>query len=278
MDMIDRQFDLIQDQLDWYEEEAAADTLIPGSSPSPRKVVYDSWVRTSVYSFGSICFGSLVVGILQVLQFIVRCGRQQQDRRNRGSSASLVLCICQCIVDQLERLAEYLNKWAFVYVGLYGYDYWTAGSKVYNLFKARGWSVILNDHLINRYLTLLQTILSLLSGVICQLWGWLLVIRPLSAAHRRAAENDPDNTDDPVLSVLWYSFFSIGFVLGMNLSGVLFRLVSSAVDTIVVCFAEAPNQLSVLAQQRQPRPILKPSLANEMILCWRQVYPQECGF
>mmetsp|Transcript_22128 Transcript_22128/g.54726 ORF Transcript_22128/g.54726 Transcript_22128/m.54726 type:complete len:615 (+) Transcript_22128:113-1957(+) len=266
------------------EEVANGDSLIQESStPSPKKVVYDSWIRSSVYSFGSICFGSLVVGLLQVLQLILRCGREQ-NRRDRNSSSGLVLCICQCIVNQLERLAEYMNKWAFVYVGLYGYDYWTAGSKVFNLFKARGWSVILNDHLITRYLTLLQALLSLLSAVICQFWGWLFVIRPLSASLRQAAENDPansNNNNDPAdMSVLWYSFFSIGFVLGMSLSSVLFRLISSAVDTIVVCFAEAPNQLSVLGRQVGPRqrPILKPSLANEMILAWRQVYPQECGF
>mmetsp|Transcript_22126 Transcript_22126/g.54716 ORF Transcript_22126/g.54716 Transcript_22126/m.54716 type:complete len:444 (+) Transcript_22126:703-2034(+) len=303
------------------EEVANGYSLIQESStPSPKKVVYDSWIRSSVYSFGSICFGSLVVGLLQVLQLILRCGREQ-NRRDRNSSSGLVLCICQCIVNQLERLAEYMNKWAFgesfyamlsacvlhddvnvffiriltcfrrvalidclVYVGLYGYDYWTAGSKVFNLFKARGWSVILNDHLITRYLTLLQALLSLLSAVICQFWGWLFVIRPLSASLRQAAENDPansNNNNDPAdMSVLWYSFFSIGFVLGMSLSSVLFRLISSAVDTIVVCFAEAPNQLSVLGRQVGPRqrPILKPSLANEMILAWRQVYPQECGF
>ncbi|CAJ1954839.1 unnamed protein product [Cylindrotheca closterium] len=263
------------------EEVANGDSLIQESTPSPKQVVYDSWVRCSVYSFGSICFGSLVVGLLQVLQFILRCGREQ-NQRNRNSSSGLALCICQCIVNQLERLAEYMNKWAFVYVGLYGYDYWTAGSKVFNLFKARGWSVILNDHLVTRYLTLLQTLLSLLSAVICQFWGWLFVIRPLSASLRQAAENDPDNNADPAdVSALWYSFFAIGFVLGMSLSSVLFRLISSAVDTIVVCFAESPNQLSVLGRQtgqQQNKPILKPSLANEMILAWRQVYPQECGF
>ncbi|KAL3940220.1 MAG: hypothetical protein SGBAC_005204 [Bacillariaceae sp.] len=268
------------------DEEAANgdDSLnIQESAPSPQKVVYDSWVRSSVYSFGSICFGSLVVGLLQVLQFILRCGRREQNRSNRNSS-SLVLCICQCIVNQLERLAEYMNKWAFVYVGLYGYDYWTAGSKVFHLFKARGWSVMLNDHLVARYLTLLQGLLSLLSAVVCQFWGWLFVIRPLSAALEQEAENDPDNQKyDPArVSVLWYSFFWVGFVLGMSLSSVLFRLISSAVDTVVVCFAEAPNQLSVLGRQRrqqqQQRPVLKPSLANEMIMAWRQVYPQECGF
>lgn len=172
-----------------------------------------------------------------------------------------------------------------VYVGLYGYDYWTAGSKVYNLFKARGWSVILNDHLIGRYLVLLRVLLSFLSAAVCQFWGWLFFIRPLSAALSAAASDDYDRGNSrhhQEISAAWYAFFSAGFVLGMSLSGVLLRLVSSAVDTIVVCFAEAPSQLSVLGRQPiargRQRAILKPALANEMISAWRQVYPQECGF
>ena len=75
--------------------------------------IYDSWIRSNVYSLGSICLGSLLVAILQVLQFLVRMGRQQQRDEHGNRQNSLFWCLLQCLVDQLERLMEYINQWAF---------------------------------------------------------------------------------------------------------------------------------------------------------------------
>ena len=89
------------------------------------RAIYDSWYRSCVYSFGSICFGSLLVSVLQVVQFIVRCGRRQQrdqqrDQRRQQRSieaTDFLFCLLQYFVDTLEYLLEYINTWAFVYVG-----------------------------------------------------------------------------------------------------------------------------------------------------------------
>jgi len=207
--------------------------------------VFDAWLRSNVYSFGSICLGSLMVAVLQVSQFLVRMARQRRDESgNRIGQSSLLLCLLQFFVDQLERLMEYINSWAFVYVGLYGYEYWTASSKVYQLFQARGWSLILNDHLVGRSLALMQ----LLIGVVCSGIGIVLGLVFVGS---------------PVAGLL------LGFVLGIALSGILFQVVTSAVDTVVVCFAEAPNML------RANHP---PELSDRMITAWRAAYPNECGF
>lgn len=39
------------------------------------------------------------------------------------------------------------NKWAFVYVGIYGFGYIEAGKNVIELFKSRGWEAIIADDL-----------------------------------------------------------------------------------------------------------------------------------
>lgn len=134
-----------------------------------------------------------------------------------------------------------------VFVGLYGYEYWTAGSKVYQLFQARGWSVILNDHLVSRSLGMMQFFIGLISGGVSVVLG-LLVLG---------------------LSVSPLATFFIGWLLGMVLSNILLQLVTSAVQTVVVCFAEAPSEL----QQNHP-----PELSSRMIEAWRSAYPNECGF
>ena len=71
-------------------------------------------------SFGSICFGSLLVAIVQAIRQIVEAARRNDDL------GPFIACCIDCILGCIEGLLEYFNKWAFVYVGLYGYGYYEA--------------------------------------------------------------------------------------------------------------------------------------------------------
>ena len=98
----------------WFAPEDCAITT--GCCGGCSKPLRDSWSRATIYSFGSICFGSLVVALLQVLKVLVRMARQQQENENRQQGrgqTSLVWCLLQCVVDMLERLVKYINQWAF---------------------------------------------------------------------------------------------------------------------------------------------------------------------
>lgn len=63
--------------------------------------------------------------------------------------------------------------------------------------------------------------------------------------------------------------FWLGILLGMTLSNIQLQVVTSAVETAVVCFAEAPSSLL----ENHP-----PELSGRMIRAWRAAYPDECGF
>lgn len=129
-----------------------------------------------------------------------------------------------------------------VYVGLYGYDYWTSSKKVYGLFRARGWTVIINDDLIDRSLSLMQLFIGILSGALGVLFGFICY-GPIGA---------------------WPSFI-IGMICGFIFSGIVLQVISSAVNTIVVCFAEAPNPL----QRNHPETFAR------LVQAWRSAYPNE---
>lgn len=99
----------------WFSP-AATDSESNGGCCGYNSTILDSWVRSSIYSFGSICLGSLLVAILQVLQVLVRIARQQrsENRQNhRRQHGSLLWCMLEFVVDQLEKLMEYFNSWAF---------------------------------------------------------------------------------------------------------------------------------------------------------------------
>jgi hypothetical protein len=55
-------------------------------------------------SFGSICFGSLLVAILSALRQLANQARQDDD-------GGVLLCIAECILGCLESLLEYFNTW-----------------------------------------------------------------------------------------------------------------------------------------------------------------------
>ena len=122
--------------------------------------VRDSFLRSSTYSLGSVAFGSLIVAILQLLRSILRSAANDRNNRN-----GILHCIAACILLYLERIVEYFNKWAYIFVGLYGYDYISAGKKVMNLFKTRGWTAIIADNLVNRLLGIVCLTIGLLTGV-----------------------------------------------------------------------------------------------------------------
>lgn len=199
--------------------------------------VRDSLARSLTYSFGSICFGSLIVAIVETLRAWLRGAAS----RNRNG---IVRLIAQCLLLWVERIVEYFNKWAFVYVGLYGYSYLEAGKSVMTLFRDRGWTAIISDNLVNRVLALaclaiglivalVSVIAGLLTGVTGGWLGWLAV-------------------------AAW-----IGFFVGFILSGIMMGVLSGSVDSIIVCYAEAPMKF----KENHPH------LHREMEDTWTAAWP-----
>ena len=85
-----------------------------------------SLIRAMTTSFGSICFGSLLVAIVQATRALAEAARNNDNQ--------ILVCIADCLLSCLQSILEYFNKWAFVYVGLYGYSYIEAGKSEFVLF------------------------------------------------------------------------------------------------------------------------------------------------
>ena len=112
----------------------------PQTSSCCSEHVMLSWEQATWYSFGSICFGSILVTIIQVMKGI------------KDSFRPIENSICCCCADFIERLAEHFNQWAFVFIAIYRYNFMEAGSNVTNLFNTRGWTVIIADSLVENTL------------------------------------------------------------------------------------------------------------------------------
>ena len=82
--------------------------------------IKDSFVRATTSSFGSICFGSLLVAIIQTLRAMVQSARSDN---NTDGCAAFLLCLVECLLRCLEGVLEYFNKFAYIYVGMVSYLY-----------------------------------------------------------------------------------------------------------------------------------------------------------
>lgn len=221
----------------WWYDPSTADSCC---SPATHSSVF----RASTYSFGSIAFGSLLVAIIQALRQIV------YSMRANGDNAFLT-CILDCILGCIEGTLRYFNKWAFVYVGLYGYTYLESSARVLQLFEARGFTVVITDDLVSNALTLNSLVIGLLNGAVA------LAVK----------ETNPDwfTGYDEWGNINAMTFF-LGFVIGILVSNIMLSVVSSAVDTVIVCWAEGPGDLEVN----------HPEEFSKMRDVWYDTYPDCC--
>jgi hypothetical protein len=197
--------------------------------------------RATSYSFGSICFGSLLVAIIQALRALEHYTRDNDEM-------SALQCIIQCILSCLESIVEYMNKWAYIYVGLYGFSYLEAGRNVIQLFQQKGWTAIITDDLTDNVLFMMSAAVGLACGVIGLLLGFVDVDMFADMGYEHAS--------GPA--------FLIGMLVGFLLSSILFAVVGSAVNTVIVCYAEAPAEFQMN----------HPQLATEMRSAWVQAWPE----
>ena len=120
--------------------------------------ISDSFTRATTYSFGSICLGSLIVAIVQALRTMAHMARDNEDYQ-------IIVCVIDCILGCIQDVLEYLNKWAYVYVGLYGFNYFEAGKNVIQLFQNKGWTVIITDDLADNVLFMVSVGVGMLTGL-----------------------------------------------------------------------------------------------------------------
>jgi hypothetical protein len=141
-----------------------------------------------------------------------------------------VACLAECVLGCIERIMEYINQWAYVYVGIYGYDFRTSGKAVTDLFVNRGFTAVINDDLTQTALTIGAFGVGFVGLVV----GLLMV--QFSPVGWFAALGDKQSA----FGVLG----AIGFISGLGMAMVLANVIITALHTVFVCFAEDPIALS----------------------------------
>lgn len=201
--------------------------------------VNSSFIRATTTSFGSVCFGSFIVAVIRALELLANTARNSDDGNGIG------LCIAECILSCLAAIVEYFNKWAFIYVGLYGYGYCESGKAVFDLFKNRGWEAIIADDLVTNTLALV----ALLVGAIIGCIGLII-------------DASTDLFEDAGSDARAVAFI-LGLFIGLFIASVALSTFGSGVNAVIVLFAEAPADF----HQNHPE------LSTRMRQIWSEIFP-----
>lgn len=204
----------------------------------PVSPVAGSLRRAVTSSLGSICLGSLLVAFIKALRQVVDTMRRDDD--------SCLTAVAACFLQCLDSLLSYFNRWAYTYVALYGMSFTTSGRAVMDLFRARGWTVVVNDSLIDNVLSYGAFIVGALTAGVGAVCGEYLKDDYLADVDNAVA----------LLSV-------IGLVAGMAMALVMMSVVDSAVATVFVCFAEDSEALQLTHPQHH----------EDLVHSWQLFHP-----
>jgi hypothetical protein len=91
--------------------------------------------------FGSICYGSLFVALIQALRKVVSSIKQFFVNVQTNIYKNCIIDGFMYLIDSflffIEKAFVYFNKFAFCYVAAYGMDFKNASKKVSELFEER---------------------------------------------------------------------------------------------------------------------------------------------
>lgn len=110
--------------------------------------------RALTTSFGSICYGSMIIALLQTIRALLRMAANQAA--GDGNLVGYFCAICaECFLSFIEGLVQYFNMYAYTQVAIYGKDYCSAAKATWNLVKRKGVDAIISLFLLTQTIILL---------------------------------------------------------------------------------------------------------------------------
>ncbi|ORX86357.1 DUF580-domain-containing protein [Anaeromyces robustus] len=194
-----------------------------------------SFNRAITTSFGSICFGSLLIAIVSTLRVLAN-QTKNEAAEDDNYLLCLIACCVECILSCIEDGIEYFNVYAFTEVAIYGKSYCQAAKDTWTLCKARGIEAIINDNIIGNVLGIGAIAVGSLTAVVTCFVAKVFSLGLL----------DNGKLSNEVIII----FGLIGFIIGCLSFSVVAQVINSGVATTFVCLCEDPDAL------RQTKPEL----------------------
>ncbi|KAF5718771.1 PNS1 [Fusarium globosum] len=188
----------------------------------PKDATRASAKRALTYSFGSIALGSLLVAIIQFVRQICTAARNQEAADGSMLGYALFCCI-GCLLGILEWAVEFINRYAFCHIALYGKAYFAAAKDTWKMIKDRGIDALINDCLIGPVLSFGALFIAYACGLLAYLYLYFT--------------DPPYNSDGQYTAVV----MAFSFLIGFQIANIFTTPISSGVETIFVAAGWDPQ-------------------------------------
>ncbi|PSR81356.1 plasma-membrane choline transporter-domain-containing protein [Coniella lustricola] len=188
----------------------------------PTGVTRGALRRSLTYSFGSISLGSLVVAIVNFLKMLAQSA--QNDAAQQGDLLAFVFsCILTCLISCLQWVIEFVNRYAFSHIALYGRPYFQSAKDTWKMIKDRGIDALINECLIGPVFSFGSLFIGFATALLA-----FLYLEFTNPAYN-------SNGDFTVV------ICAFAFLIGLQICNIFTTPLSSGIDTIFVAMAWDPE-------------------------------------
>nr|CCA26114.1 PNS1like protein putative [Albugo laibachii Nc14] len=209
--------------------------------------VGNAFLEAWTYHLGSVCFGSLLVAVVETVRKVLSTLVALASRRKRFYLAWLFSMISSTL-HFVEYLMEFCNRFAYAYIGCYKCAFIPASKRSMQFLKTKGWSAVVNQEITRTAFWYAN----LLSGSTVAFI--ILRISDIAYSHELA-----------FFQYQKHMVAAVGFVIGYLVNTVVMSVISSAVTTVYVLWAEDPTSWI------RTRPKEYQILHN----VWSKIYPDD---
>lgn len=172
--------------------------------------------------FGSICFGSLLVSVVQFMRECLAAANNAFQSKQTPMSI-LLMYLLNGALGFMEWLMQYFNEYSFSYMSIHATGYLKSSKKVFRLFKTKGLDLLANDCIINMTLKMYLSIVTTSAAFTAYLY--IALIQPQFKYNKGYAVT--------VMAISSLTAFQIGRTL--------LNVINAGVHTLFICLTESPE-------------------------------------
>eukprot|EP01133_Synstelium_polycarpum_P018881 gene18881-22584_t len=169
--------------------------------------------RALTYSMGSLALGSLIIGFIEFMAFMLRLCKKS----NASNKLVVMVVSClQCILGCVEGIVRWVNKFGYIYVSMHGYSFCKATKECFDLVSRNMFSAVIMDFIGSFVLLMGKVLVSAATALFASVL--------LYALDRSVKEN--------ALTVGLASLFAF------CIANIFTHIIGIGTDTVFVCYLE----------------------------------------
>jgi len=203
--------------------------------------------RAFTVSLGSLALGSLLIAIVQFLNYMLNRARTKAQQMHLKPIAWLLLCV-QCLLGSVEGIISMIDRFAYIHIAMYGDSFLESCRQVFKVVGSNVFNAIMVD-------SIGQFVL-----FIGRLFGTMVAVLVSGVLTFNFAEHNADSLNGISPQLLISLVCIVVGVISYILLYLISVMISIGADTVLVCYLtdlassggqESPSNLSLDAELRE---------------------------